>query len=87
MIVKSFYCQVIIIDWITKSRGALQTSDLQLAYKNDHSTTTCSLMIASKAFDRIRLDILFTVLLEREFPAPYIKILLNGYLTQNIRVK
>ena len=42
---------------------------------------------ASKAFDRIRFDKLFSVLLERDFPAPYRRFLLNGYLAQTIRVK
>ena len=92
---------------INRSGNSLQTSDLQFAYKNNHSTTMCSVMNketvqyymnnesnvhgcmldASKAFDRIRFDKLFSVLLERDFSAPYIRFLLNGYLAQTIRVK
>ncbi len=56
-------------------------------YKKNGSQVYCCLLDASKAFDRIRLDKLFKILLDRKFPAGYIKFLMNSYVNQDIRVK
>lgn len=56
-------------------------------YKKNGSTIYCCLLDASKAFDRVRLDKLFKLLLERKFPPKYIKFLMNTFFKQRIRVK
>ena len=83
----------------------LQTCDLQFAYKENHSTTLCSLLLkdvahqyitagssvycslldASKAFDRVRLDTLIHLLKKRNMPAPVIRIIVDSFMNQRIR--
>lgn len=56
-------------------------------YRNNGTEVYSCLLDASKAFDRIQLDILFQILLDRYFPAKYISLLLDMYLNQDIQVK
>lgn len=45
----------------------------------------CALIDASKAFDRVKLDILFDILIERGLPAPITRLLLDMYMQQRVR--
>ena len=83
----------------------LQTSPLQFAFKQNMSTTMCTLVMkevikyyidnkssvyscsidASKAFDKIRHDKLFMVLVERQLPVFDLRILFHQYQSQILR--
>ena len=56
-------------------------------YKSNDSPVYCCVLDASKAFDRIKYDKLFETLLDRKFPAVYIKLLLDSYINQSIRAQ
>ena len=97
-------CKVIDLIIIEKCDGYLYTSELQFAYKRDHSTMLCTavfketvshflengsnvyacLLDASSAFDRVHYGKLFDVLMKRNMPAVFIRLLLDSYLNQRI---
>ena len=56
-------------------------------YNRNGSDVYCCLLDASKAFDRVRFDKLFELLLDRQFPALFIRFLLQTFLSQRIRVR
>ena len=96
-----------IFDWAILIRYGvhLRTSDLQFAYKANHSTTMCSLTLkevvkyytskggqvfgglvdATKAFDPIRFDKLFKLLIDRNIPNCVIRLLIDMYTRQKVR--
>ena len=95
------------IDWVIlfKYRDQLHTSHMQFAYKENHSTSMCTMALkevvkyyslrrgqvycclldASKAFDRVRFDKLFQMLLQRNLPGCIIRLLLDMYSRQRNR--
>ena len=97
-------CKLIDLIIIEKCDGYLYTSELQFAYKRDHSTMLCTavyketvshflengsnvyacLLDASSAFDRVHYGKLFDVLMKRNMPAVFIRLLLDSYLNQRI---
>ena len=84
----------------------LNTSDMQFAYKHDHSTTMCTTVMkeivqhywhgkssvyacfvdATKAFDLVSFPKLFSLLLDRGLPIPFLRIILDTYKRQNVSV-
>ena len=90
-----------------KYEEQLHTSDLQFAFKKQHSTTMCTFILketvnyylnrdtdvycclvdASKAFDRVRHDKLFQLLLDRGVPAIVVRILIDMHRRQIARTK
>ena len=54
-------------------------------YNSNGATVYCSLLDASKAFDRIQIDKMIQLLLEKQLPAPVIRILLDSFLGQRVR--
>jgi hypothetical protein len=92
---------------IAKSGNAIASSPLQFAYKANHGTSMCTLMLketanyfmnrksgvycalvdASKAFDRLRHDKLFDILLKRRVPPIIIRYLVDNYRRQEMQVK
>ena len=56
-------------------------------YRNNGSDVFLCLLDASKAFDRIKYETLFQTLIDRKFPAPYIRLLMDNYINQDIRIK
>ena len=56
-------------------------------YKNNDSDVYLCFLDASKAFDRISYETLFGILIDRKFPAPYIRLLMDNYVKQDIRIK
>ena len=56
-------------------------------YNSNGSDVYVCMLDASKAFDRIKYDKLFDVLLQRNFPPVFINMLMNSYIGQNIRAK
>ena len=96
-----------VIDWVIlfKYRDQLHTSHMQFAYKENHSTSMCTMALkevvkyyslrrgqvycclldASKAFDRVRFDKLFQMLLQRNLPVCIIRLLLDMYTRQRNR--
>ena len=97
-------CKLIDLIIIEKCDGYLYTSELQFAYKRDHSTMLCTavfketvshflengsnvyacLLDASSAFDRVHYGKLFDVLMKRNMPAVFIRLLLDSYLNQRM---
>ena len=97
--------KVIDIVFLLRNEHKLQTTDLQYAFKEQHSTTMCTLLVkeivkhyiendsyvaacfidAKKAFDRVKLDKLFLILLDRQLPIVDIRALLNLYKRQYTR--
>jgi len=93
---------LIILDKFSKE---LCTSDMQYAFKAQHGTSMCTLVLkevlsyfkrngsdvfiglvdASKAFDRVRHDKLFSLLIERGLPTVVIRLLLDSYRRQKLR--
>lgn len=85
----------------------LLTSNMQYAFKQNHSTVMCTLVLkevvkhyanhntdvyscyvdASKAFDRVRYDKLFTLLMERGMPPIIVRSLLDLYTNQLMRTR
>ena len=55
-------------------------------YKSNGTSVYACLLDASKAFDKIKFDKLFQTLLDRQFPAQYINLLIDSYCNQDIRV-
>ena len=55
-------------------------------YVSHDSRVYCCFLDATKAFDRLKFDKLFLILLERNVPSVYIRILLDMYTRQNICV-
>ena len=100
-------CKLIDLLIIEKCSEFLYTSDLQFAFKSEHSTTLCTavltetvnyfvernsnvyacLLDASKAFDKVQFGKLFTLLLNRNMPAVYLRLLLDSYSRQQIKAK
>ena len=98
-----------LIDIVIMQRyhSSLLTSNMQYAFKQDHSTVMCTLVLkevvrhyanhntdvyscyvdASKAFDRVRFDKLFTLLIARGIPPIILRSLLNLYKNQLIRTR
>ena len=96
-----------VLEWIIilKHGDTLTTSNLQFAYKKEHSTSMCTLSLkevaryytarqgqvyccmidATKAFDRIRYDKLFTILIQRGMPMCIIRLLIDMYKRQRVR--
>jgi hypothetical protein len=90
-----------------RCHSSLLTSDMQYAFKLNHSTVMCTLVLkevvrhyanhntdvyscyvdASKAFDRVRFDKLFTLLIARGIPPIIFRSLLNLYTKQIIRTR
>jgi hypothetical protein len=90
---------------IQKQNCNLTTSDMQFAYKLEHSTTMatvvlkdvvyifllrnsnvyCCFIDASKAFDRLRHDMLFKMLLMRNVNPLMVRILMESYERQTVR--
>ena len=56
-------------------------------YNSNGSDVYMCCLDASKAFDRVRYDKLFQILLDRKFPAVYIKVLMDSYVNQKIKVR
>ena len=85
--------------FLERNKENLSTSELQFAYKQNMSTTLCTLVLkevltyyvnnnsvvytcfldASKAFDRIRHDKLFSLLLERNLNMLDLRVLMDQY--------
>lgn len=92
---------------IQRYERTLLTSDMQYAFKKNHSTVMCTLVLkevvkhyanhstdvyscyvdASKAFDRVRYDKLFTLLMNRGMPPIIVRSLLHLYMNQRMRVR
>lgn len=90
---------------ILRYKDLLQTSDMQYAYKENHSTVMCNLMTkevihyylnnqsdvyacfvdATKAFDRVRHDKLFDLLIDRKLPVIVLRALFDMYERQSMR--
>ena len=96
-------CKLIDLIIIEKCDGYLYTSELQFAYKRDHSTMLCTAvfketvshflengsnvyacLLSSSAFDRVHYGKLFDVLMKRNMPAVFIRLVLDSYLNQRI---
>ncbi len=58
---------------------------VQYYTSNDGHVYGC-VLDASKAFDRIKYDKPFEILLERHFPVRYISLLIDSYINQDITV-
>ncbi len=56
-------------------------------YKSNGSPVYGCVLDASKAFDRIKYDKLFEILLERHFPVIYISLQTDSYINQNISMQ
>jgi hypothetical protein len=57
-----------------------------VSHYNDNNTPVyCCLVDASKAFDRVRLDKMFKLLLDKGLPAPILNVLLDTYERQCIQ--
>ena len=65
----------------------LMLKEIASYYKRNKSETFIAMVDASKAFDRIRHDKLFAILIKRKLPAVIIRILLDAYKRQQMRVK
>ena len=103
----SCFAKLLEIVLIEKSRGTINTSHLQFAYKAKYSTSMCTLLLkeitkhflergsdvfcclidASKAFDRLRHDKLFRLLINRNVPPAVTRLLMASYKQQNLRTK
>ena len=90
---------------ILRYSDILLTSDMQYAFKDNHSTTMCSLTLkevityylnnksevytcfvdASKAFDKVRHDQLFNVLIDRGMPPVILRMMMDMYKRQSLR--
>lgn len=55
-------------------------------YVNNNSSVNCVFLDASKAFDRVEYGKLFQLLLDRNLPSPILRLLLNMYTDQQVRV-
>ena len=55
-------------------------------YINHQSSVFCSFLDASKAFDRLKYCKLFRLLVNRQMPAPIIRVLINFYNGNYVRV-
>jgi len=56
-------------------------------YVNNQSSVFCTFLDASKAFDRMRYCKLFKLLISRQVPAPIVRILINFYSGNYVRVQ
>jgi len=97
--------KVIDLVMLVKYSHLLNTSEMQFAFKKNHSTTMCSLVLKevinyyvnndstvytcfideTKAFDRIRYDKLFQILIYRDLPAVIVRAMLDLYQRQVVR--
>ena len=94
-------CKLIDLLIIEKCSEFIYTSYLQFAFKSEHSTTLCTvnyfvernsnvyacLLDASKAFDKVHFGKLFTLLLNRNVPAVYLRLFLDSYSRQQMKAK
>ena len=55
-------------------------------YVNNNSQINCIFLDASKAFDRVEYGKLFQLLIDRNLPSHIIRLLLNMYTDQHVRV-
>jgi hypothetical protein len=55
-------------------------------YRSNGSEVYCALLDASKAFDRVRFDRMVDLLKSRDVPSPIIRILLDIFMHQRLRV-
>ena len=55
-------------------------------YMNNNSTVHCVFLDATKAFDRVEYCKLFKLLIKRDIPSHVVRVLLNMYTGQQIRV-
>ena len=65
----------------------LMLKEISSYFKRNNSEMFIAMVDASKAFDRIRHDKLFAILIKRKLPAIILRILLNAYQRQHMRVK
>ena len=72
-------CSTNICSWLLKETASY--------YVNNNSAVYCTLLDASKAFDKIEYCVLFKELMKRKLPAIMIRMLLNIYINQEIRVQ
>ena len=72
-------CSTNICSWLLKETASY--------YVNNDSSVFCTLLDASKAFDKIEYCLLFKELIKRKLPAVIIRMLLNIYINQEIRVQ
>ena len=97
--------KLIDIVMIMRYNELLNTSDMQFAFKKNHSTVMCSTVLketinyylnngsevytcfidATKAFDRVRHDKLFQLLIDRNIPALALRAMLDLYQRQLLR--
>ena len=90
---------------IQRYNDVLITSDMQYAFKDNHSTVLCSLTLkevityylnnrsevytcfvdASKAFDKVRHDKLFSILIDRGMPPVVLRMMMDMYKRQSLR--
>ena len=102
-------CLAKLIDWIIlmRNKEKLNTSGLQFAFKEKHSTVMCTLMLkeiiqyylnhnstvsacfidSSKAFDRVRHDKLFMLLMERGMAPVDLRVMFDLYNRQLMRAE
>ena len=101
----SSIAKVIDIVMLIRYSHLLNTTDMQYAFKKEHSTVMCTLVLkevinyylnnnsdvytcfidATKAFDRIRYDKLFQILIDRGLPALAVRSMLDLYQRQVVR--
>ena len=55
-------------------------------YRRGYNTVYCSMLDATKAFDRVEYCKLVRLLLDRKLPAVVIRVLINMYLSHSTRV-
>ena len=101
----SSFSKLIDIVMVMRYSELLNTSEMQYAFKKNHSTVMCTLVLkevidyylnnnsdvytcfidATKAFDRIRYDKLFQILIDRGVPALALRTMLDLYQWQVMR--
>ena len=55
-------------------------------YVNNDSTVYCTMLDATKAFDRIEYCKLFRLLVSRDLPSAWLRLLLNMYTNNSTRI-
>ena len=99
--------KVLDIVYLCSFSDKLYSSKCQYAYKANHGSTLCTLMLketanyfvkrntevycccldASKAFDYVKFDKLFNLLVQRDIPGVVIRLLLDSYTRQCMYIK
>jgi len=93
----SMFCYIFDLMFLTKFSDCLLTSTLQFGFKPKHSRSMCSMVLdggsafctlldATKAFDRVNYCKLFSNLMSRSIPPAYLRLLLNMYTNSIARV-